>query len=83
MEDEYTIGIFDPNYYGMYTDKGNLIVANMVDRARTEGWTWKQTYQELLRLGDEPDTGEATDTEVRECVYYKLGFHKTDESFWA
>lgn len=81
MED--TIDIFDPNYYGMYTDAGNMRVANLVDRARTAGWDWKQTYQELCLLGEQKDAGEATDTEVRECVYHKLGFHKTDESFWA
>ena len=81
MED--TIDIFDPNYYGMYTDKGNMIVANMVDRARAEGWDWKQTYQALVALEKVTGAEEATDTEVRECVYCKLGFHKTDESFWA
>lgn len=81
MED--TMSIFDPNYYGMFSDKGNMIVANLVDRARAENMTWPEVYAELLRLGDEPDTGEATDTEVRECVFCKLGFHNTDESFYC
>jgi hypothetical protein len=75
-----TIDFFD---YGMYTDAGNMIVANMVDRARSQGWDWKQTYQALVALESVPGAEEATDTEVRECVYHKLGFHKTDQSFWA
>ena len=74
---------FDANYYGMFTDKGNALVANLVDRARTEGWDWKRTYQELVALERVPGAEEATDTEVREIVYCKLGFHKTDESFWC
>lgn len=81
MED--TMDMFDPNYYGMFTDAGNMQVANLVDRARAEGWNWRQTYQELCRLGEQKGTGEATDTEVREAVYCKLGFNKTDQSFWA
>lgn len=81
MED--TIDFFDANYYGMYTDAGNMRVANMVDRARSQGWDWKQTYQALVALESVPGAEEATDTEVRECVYHKLGFHKTDQSFWA
>ena len=80
MED--TMDIFDPNYYGMFSDKGNMTIANLVDRAREQNWTWPEVYQELLRLGDEPDTAEATDTEVRECVFCKLGFHKMDVSFY-
>lgn len=81
MED--TIDFFDANYYGMYTDAGNLRVANLVHRARTADWTWSETYQALCRLSEHTDAGEATDTEVREAVYHKLGFHKTDQSFWA
>lgn len=84
MKDENIIGIFDPKYFGMFTDKGNLVIADMVDRARSEGWDWKRTYQELVALGSSvPGAEEATDTEVREAVFYKLGFHKTEQSFWA
>jgi hypothetical protein len=80
---EDTVDIFDPNYYGMFTDAGNMQIANLVDRARTQGWNWSRTYQELCLLGEQKGTDEATDTEVREHVYHKLGFHNADESFWA
>lgn len=81
MED--TMSMFDANYYGMFTDAGNMRVANLVDRARTAGWNWSETYQALCQLSEQAGAGEATDTEVREHVYHKLGFHKTDQSFWA
>lgn len=75
--------IFGPNYYSMYTDEGNAIVANLVDRARAESWNWPRVYQELVALESKPGTEEATDTEVREAVYFKLGFYKTDEPFYC
>lgn len=73
---------FDPNYYGMYTDAGNMRVANLADRALNEGWNWSQTYQELCRLSEQKGTDEATDTEVREYVYHKCGFYAKDEPFY-
>ena len=81
MED--TIDIFDPNYYSMFTDKGNMIIANLVYRAGTENMTWPEVYRELTRIGLQPGLGEATDTDVRECVFYKLGFHKQDVAFYC
>ena len=69
--------------YGMYTNKGNAIVANLVDRARQAGWNWKKTYQELVSLERVPGASEATDTEVREAVYVALGFDRTDEPFYC
>jgi len=75
--------IFDPNYYSMFTNQGNRIIANLVDRARTENMTWPEVYAELVRLGDREETAEATDTEVRECVFCKLGFHKQDVAFYC
>lgn len=77
------MNMFDPDYYGMYTDKGNCIVANLVDRARSEGWDWKRTYKELVALESVPGAEEATDTDVREAVYTKLGFHRTEQSFYG
>lgn len=78
-----TIGVFDANYYGMFSDEGNLAVAALVERARTERLTWRETQRELELLSEQPNTGEATDTDVREAVYVKLGFHKTDECFYG
>jgi hypothetical protein len=81
MED--TMSIFDANYYAMFTDKGNMAIANLVDRARTENMTWPQVYAELVRLGEQKGTEEATDTEVREAVFSKLGFHNKDVPFFC
>lgn len=81
MED--TMSVFDPNYYGMFSDKGNMIIANLVDRAREQNMTWPEVYKELVRLSELPDTGEATDTEVREYVYSKLGFDRQDVPFFC
>jgi len=81
MED--TIDVFDPNYYAMFTDKGNMAVANLVDRARAENMTWPEVYRELVRLGEQKGTEEATDTEVREFVFAKLGFHNKDVPFYC
>jgi len=81
MED--TIDMFDANYYAMFSDKGNMAVANLVDRARAENMTWPQVYAELVRLGEQKGTEEATDTEVREAVFCKLGFHNKDVPFFC
>jgi hypothetical protein len=81
MED--TMSVFDPNYYGMFTDRSNMIIANLVDRAREQNMTWPQVYAELVRLSELPDTGEATDTEVREYVFSKLGFDRQDVAFYC
>ena len=77
------INVFSPDYYGMYTDAGNLTVSRMVDQARIERWNWFRTYQELCRLSESADTAEATDTEVRENVFYRLRFHETDQPFYC
>ena len=73
------MNFFDPNYYGMFTDKGNYVIANLVDRARNDGMSWSDVQVELDRLGDNKETSEATDTDVREMVFAKLGFDKDPE----
>ena len=80
MED--TIGIFSPNFYNMYTDRGNMLVANLVDRARTKNMTWPEVRRELAALEQVPGAEEATDTDVRESVFYKMGFHEQNVSFY-
>lgn len=75
--------MYNENDYGMFTDQGNEIVANLVNNARSDNLSWKQVYQELYRLGDQLGTGEATDTEVRNAVYFSLGFDKTNENFYC
>lgn len=78
-----SIGFFDADYYGMFSDEGNLAVAALVERAQAERLTWRETQRELELLSEQPDMGEATDTDVREAVYTKLGFHRTEQSFYG
>lgn len=68
--------------YGMFTDEGNNMVAEIVDRARRNHWSWAQTQGALEQLArNHPDTaGEAMDTEVREIVYDTLKFR---DSFYV
>ena len=66
--------------YGMFTDKGNYMVARIVEAAQglikldgDELNAWQFAYRELQQLGYADEFGEATDTAVREIVYTKLG----------
>ncbi len=62
--------------YSMYTGFGNDAVDAIVRSAKILKLTWPQVLQELRDLADRfpEDFGEATDTAVREAVYFKLGF---------
>ena len=68
--------------YGMFSEKGNNLVHNVVMTARRSGWDWNTTYRHLVLLSKaHPKTaGEATDTAVREVVYTTLKF---DTSFYC
>ena len=63
-------------YYGMFTDRGNDMVAAVIDRAIRNFWTWPMTYEalRLLARNHPEDCAEATDTVVREMVYDACGF---------
>lgn len=62
--------------YGMFTEAGNDAVAAIVRSARVLNLSWKQVNDELYSLAERfpNDFAEATDTEVRECVWVALGF---------
>ena len=64
------------NDFGMFTEFGNDAVAAIVRQAKVLNLTWPQVYKELCDLSNRypKEFGEATDTEVRECVYSALGF---------
>ena len=68
--------------YAMYTELGNAAVHAVVIAAEAANMTWKQVYNTLYRLSAEEPFAEATDTAVRECVYYALGFDRKNESFY-
>jgi hypothetical protein len=64
--------------YQMFTEFGNDAVHAIVRHARVLRLSWPQVYKELESLADRfpEDFGEATDTAVREAVYYALEFNR-------
>lgn len=62
--------------FSMYTKAGDAMVAKVVERAKRNFWTWPMTYAALEQLArNHPEVaGEATDTAVRESVYYTLQY---------
>ena len=60
--------------YGMFTELGNAAVHALIVSARENKLTWPQAQHALSGLAERVEFGEATDTEVRECVYSALGF---------
>lgn len=61
--------------YAMFSDFGNAAVHGIVVLAKVSGSTWLEVYQALVNLSDIEGFAEATDTEVRECVYTALNFN--------
>lgn len=62
----------EENSYGMFTQEGNEAVDLLVKFSSSAKLTWQETYDLLQRLSENDKFGEATDTEVRECVYCAL-----------
>ena len=62
--------------FGMFTDRGNAAIGDLVNFAKTAELTWPETYKILEILSDSsPEIyGEAMDTEVREIVYSRCNF---------
>ena len=63
--------------FGMYTDAGNEVVADIVKIAKKHEFDWRMTHSYLCDLAKDGRFCEATDTAVREMVYMACGF-KTD-----
>lgn len=61
-------------HYGMFTQEGNTKVQAIVDHARQNKSTWGEVNQLLEVLSQLEAYREATDTEVRECVWVELEF---------
>ena len=62
--------------YAMFTESGNAAVAKIVECAETAELPWSTVDRMLTALATHPLYSEATDTAVREAVYYTLGFDK-------
>ena len=63
--------------FAMFSDRGNALVAKVVDEARVQGWDWPKVQRHLLLLSKaHPKSAiEAYDTAVREVVYTSLNFN--------
>jgi hypothetical protein len=60
--------------YGMFSESGNLAVTGIVLFHKEIKSSWETVEQNLFDLSQVKGYEEATDTEVRECVYMALGF---------
>jgi len=62
--------------YGMFTEEGNLAVADLVTFSKIHNLPDTVVLAMMKALSSDPRFGEATDTEVRETVGLELGFYK-------
>ena len=60
--------------YGMFSDRGNFMVDQIVNLALLLNSTWSEVNSDLEQLAKDPQFEEATDTAVREAVYSAVGF---------
>ena len=75
--------MFEIKDFQMYTDEGNFVVGRLVRTALDNCLTWAEVYNQLYELSKDERYGEATDTAVREVVYWAIGAEKREESFWV
>ena len=59
-------------YYEMYTDEGNAAVHEIVAVAYRINISWQVVIQMLEKLSNVKGFEEATDTAVRDAVWYAL-----------
>jgi len=59
-------------YYEMYTDEGNAAVHEIVAVAYRINISWQVVMQMLEKLSNVKGFEEATDTAVRDAVWYAL-----------
>jgi hypothetical protein len=62
--------------YGMFTDEGNLAVADLVTFSKIHNLSDTVVLSMMKALSSDERFGEATDTEVRETVGIELGFYQ-------
>ena len=61
--------------YGMFTDAGNAVVADLVDFAKTHGLSYKIVMSMMDALSKDETISEITDTAVREEIGEELGWY--------
>jgi hypothetical protein len=62
--------------YGMFTDAGNAVVANLVSMAKTYGFSDGVVMAMMNAIAKDECYAEITDTEVRECIGCALGWYE-------
>lgn len=60
--------------YAMFSDFGNCMVAEIVKGAKYKNLQWREVYQMLETISTIKGCEEATDTAVREAVYFAMGY---------
>lgn len=61
--------------YGMFTDAGNALVADIVDLAKKHGLSFSIVMSMMDAIGTDECFGEITDTAVREEIGEELGWY--------
>ena len=61
--------------YGMFTDAGNAVVADLVAFAKTHGLSYPVVMSMMDAIGSDECFGEITDTAVREEIGDELGWY--------
>ena len=61
--------------YGMFTDAGNAVVADLVNFAKTYNLSYPIVMSMMDAIGSDECFGEITDTAVREEIGDELGWY--------
>ena len=69
--------------FGMFTDEGNRLMAQIVKDAIAKELDWKTVSATLRELAKHDAYGEATDSSVREIVYWAIGAERRGEQYWV
>jgi hypothetical protein len=69
--------------FGMFTEQGNRLVAQIVKNAIAKELDWPEVHAQLHELAKHDAYGEATDTAVREVVWWAIGAARRGEQFYV
>ena len=86
-EDEYqpeaVIDEQNCTHFEMFSEQGNRLVAQIVKNAIAKELDWKTVHAQLHELAKHSAYGEATDSSVREIVYWAIGAERRGEQYWV
>ena len=70
-------------HFEMFTEQGNRLVAQIVKNAIAKQLYWSEVIVQLRELAKHSSYGEATDSSVREIVYWAIGAERRGEQFYV